>query len=163
MGLFVALTALFGFMTIYVSDTFRLIGFAYLPGAVGSMLYGPWAGLVMGFAGDFVSYMVKPVGGYFFGYAISAMLQNFIYSIFLFRRPASLWRVAIAQFLVLVFIYMGLGYLWLQIMAGLKTAEFFTGARLVKNLIQYPIDTALLYGVLRLLPRRYNFAADTLR
>ncbi|MDR2670836.1 MAG: folate family ECF transporter S component [Oscillospiraceae bacterium] len=153
MGLFVALTALFSMLSIYVTESFRLVSFVYLPGALGSMLYGPWAGLVMGFAGDFVAYVVKPMGPYFFGYALSAMLQNFIYAVFLYRRGPSMWRVAAAQALVAVFVSLGLGFLWLRLLYGATAAEFFAGARIVRTLIQYPVDVALLYGVCRLLAR----------
>jgi ECF transporter S component (folate family) len=149
----VALTAVLSGLSIYVAEDFRLFSFAYLPGAVGAMLYGPWAGLVMGFAGDFVGYIAKPAGPYFFGYAISAMLQNFLYAVFLYRRGPTLWRTAAAQALVAVFVSIGLGFWWQRLMYGASAAEFFTGARIIKNLIQYPIDTAMLYGVCRVLAR----------
>lgn len=153
MGLLVALTALLSCFSIYLSETFRLISFAYLPGALGSLLYGPWAGLSMGFAGDFVAYMVKPMGGYFFGYALSAMLQNLIYTLFLYKRPVSLWRVAAAQVLVVVFVSLGLGFVWQQMMTGKTAAEFFVGFRLIKNLVLFPVDTALIFLLGRLAQR----------
>ncbi len=146
MGLFAALTAVVSYLTtFYSSETFKIISFSYLPGALGTILFGPYAGLLLGFMGDFVGFVVKPMGAYFFGFAISAMVQNMIYALFLYRRRITLARVAAAQLLVVVVVYMGLNMLWLNIMYGRTAGELLTGARLIRNLLEYPINVALVY------------------
>ena len=147
MGLFVAMTAVLSPLDIYLSDDFRLLSFRFLPGALGSILFGPWAGLLMGFPGDFLAFLINPHGGYFPGYALSDMVSNFLFALCLYRRPVTWPRVLTAQALVGVIVSLGLGSVWLHMMWGSTAGELFTGFRLLKTLAAYPLNAALVYGL----------------
>jgi len=162
MGLLVALTAVMApVLNVHLTPEVRLFSFTYLPGAMAAILFGPVAGLFVGFAGDFVSWLFTLGNGqYFPGFALSAMLQNLIYAAFLFRlsrvswRPArTLWRVLSAQAFVLVMISLGLNMLWLNLMYGNTAGEIYTFFRIALRLAQFPIDVALLYLCTRLATR----------
>lgn len=162
MGLLAAMTAVFTlFLEIYLTPQQRLFSFSYLPGALGSMLFGPWAGMLVGFGGDFLGWLVKPGKGvYSPGFALSAMLQNLIYAVFFYRRSAvpvkpakALISTLLAQILVLVFINLGLNMLWLNIMYGRTAGQLYTGVNVALKLAQFPIDIGLLSG-LQILRRR---------
>jgi ECF transporter S component (folate family) len=144
MAMMVALAAILSRFSIYITPTFKAISFAYLPGAITAMLFGPWAALVYGLASDTLNYFANPQGGYFPGYALSEMLSYFIYACFLYKRPVSFVRVLIARILILITVVFGLNYLWMNIMYGSTAGSFFTGARLINNLVQLPFHTLLI-------------------
>lgn len=156
MALMVALKIILRQFTIYLTPTFKLINFDYLPGAMIAMLYGPWAGLLFGFVGDTIGYFAKPVGPYFIGYALSEMVINFIYGLFLYRKPLKIWRVTAAKITVLLTVTYGLNYLWNIIMYGTAASAFFTGARIINNLIQLPLSVFLLIITARMVLMAYK-------
>lgn len=144
MALMVALKVVLSFFSIYITPTFRILSFGYLPGAIVSLLYGPLAGLGFGFVADIVGYVVKPVGAYLPFYALSEMVANFIYALFLYRRPLTVWRVALAQISVTVIVIFGMGFLWNSLLFGGTASTFYTGGRFLSNLINLPIYVALI-------------------
>lgn len=146
MGVLIAMTAVLSLFTVYLTPELRLMSFAFLPGAVGSILFGPVAGLIMGFLGDFVAYIVNPHGGYFFGFAVSAMVQNLIYATFLYGRSRlSLLRIALSQALVVALVNLGLNMLWLNIMYGSTAGTLYNNVRLLKSIMEYPVAVGLVY------------------
>lgn len=71
----------------------------FLARSLCSMVGGPINALVFGLAEDTISFLVNPKGAYFPGYALTTMLGNFIYALFLYRAPANLPRIAAAKLL----------------------------------------------------------------
>ena len=150
MGLMIALAIILSTFDIWITPSFKLFSIIYLPSAIVSILYGPIAGLLFGFASDFATYLIKPVGPYFFGYAISAMVANFIYGTIIYNRPITIARVAISRILVVFVVTLGLNAIWMNMMYGQTAGEFYTGTRLIRNLIQFPLDVALITFISKL-------------
>ncbi len=146
MGILVALSAVLSLFTVYISETMRALSFAYLPTGIGSVLYGPIAAVPLGVASDLVSFFIKPMGPFFPGYMLSAVVQNLIYVLFLYRKPLRIWRVIMAQVLVTVVVTFGLGLLWLNTVYSISAGGFFVMERLVINLIFFPLHCGLIYG-----------------
>ncbi len=144
MAMLTALHFVLSQFNIYLTPTFRLVSFSFIPGAIAAILYGPVAGLAFGFVADTVGYIAKPMGPYFIGYAVSAMATNFIYASFLYKKPLQLWRVALAQLLVLGITVFGLNYLWNLIMYGSVASKYYTSVRILNNLLQYPLHVGLV-------------------
>lgn len=145
MALMVALHIILRQLTsVYITPTFRALSFAYIPGVMVATLYGPWAGIAFGFVVDLVGFISKPVGFYFPGYAVSEMVINFIFAVALFEKPVTVKRAVLAQLAVVITVYFGLNFLWNVIMYGAVASKYFTGARLVSNLIQLPMHAALI-------------------
>lgn len=144
MAMLLAVRMVLSQFSITLTPTFKLITFDYLPGVIVSMLYGPVAGIVFGLAGDTLGFFVKPLGPYFFGYALSEMVANLLYAAFLYRRPVTLARVALARGVVTVIVIFGLNFVWNVIMYGSAASVYFTSARLINNLVQFPVHTALI-------------------
>jgi len=150
MGLMIALAVILSSFDIWITPSFKLFSIIYLPSAIVSILYGPVAGVIFGFASDFATYLAKPVGAYFFGYAISAMVANFIYGTFIYKRKISIPRVAIARALVVFIVTLGLNAIWMNMMYGQSAGQFYTSTRLIRNLIQFPLDVLLITYISRL-------------
>ncbi|MDR2356195.1 MAG: folate family ECF transporter S component [Clostridiales Family XIII bacterium] len=144
MALMAAIAAVLSRFSIYLTPTFRAITFTYLPGVITAALCGPWCALAYGFVSDALQYFANPQGGYFPGYALSEMLSCLIYALFLYGKPVKLLRVAAARLVVLVLVTMGLNYVWMNMMYGTLAGGFYTGARLINNLVQFPFHVAII-------------------
>ncbi len=144
MGLMIAVAIILSSFDIWITPSFKLFSIIYLPSAIVSIIYGPIAGLAFGFVSDFATYIARPSGPYFMGYAISAMVANFIYGVFLYKRPLTLARVAISRALVVFIVTLGLNAIWMIMMYGQTAGQFYTQTRLIRNLIQFPLDVFLI-------------------
>ena len=71
-----------------------------------------------------------------------------IYGLFLYRKEISWQRVAAAHFVRTVVVSFLLNPLWLSLLYGYGFWAVIT-ARFVKTVIMFPIETALLYFILR--------------
>lgn len=152
MGLLVAVSGALSLFTPWVTPTFKLITLTYIPAVLCSALYGPVAGLLFGFAADFVGYIIKPMGVYFPGFALSAMCANLLYALLLYRQAWSIWRIALARLLVVVLISLGMNAIWFNMLMGMQAGEFYAFTRVIKNFIQYPFDVAILVLLLKAKP-----------
>lgn len=144
MGLMAAAAAVLSRLSIYITPTFKAISFAYLPGTIVAMLFGPWAAIAYGFVSDNIIYFSNPQGGYFPGYTISEMLTYFIYACFLYKQSITIWRVVLARILILITVVFSLNYLWTSMMYGTAASGYFTGVRLINNLVQLPFHALLI-------------------
>ena len=119
------------------------IGFSGLPNRIVEFLFGPVVGCLFGGALDFLKYIVKPDGPFFFGFTFNAMFSGLIYGTLLYRRPVSIKRIVIAEFIVKLVINCGLNTLWLSMLYG-KGFIALIGPRIIKNIIMLPIDSIIL-------------------
>lgn len=140
-----ALNVVVGTLFIPISSTLR-IGFSSIPAAVCAMYYGP---VCTGFAGviaDTLKYMLRPDGPYFPGFAVNEFLTGMIYGCFFYQKKITLLRVMIARACITIFINLILTSLWLNMM---YQSPLFTMVRLIKNVVMFPVDVALLYAALK--------------
>ena len=110
------------------------------------MYYGP---ICTGFAGviaDTLKYIIRPDGPYFPGFAVNEFLTGMIYGCFFYKKKITLPRVIIARACITVFINLILTSLWLNMM---YQSPLFTMVRLIKNVVMFPVDVALLYAALK--------------
>jgi ECF transporter S component (folate family) len=129
---------------IYVLPNFRVFSLSYLPGAMVSLLYGPYAALIYGLVSDTTKFFARPVGIYFPGFAVSEMVMCFIYSVFLYKKRITFLRVALAQLFVTVTVTLGLNIIWLSIIFEEPSAVFYTGIRFITNIAAFPVHVYLL-------------------
>ena len=125
------------------------VGFDFLTIGTTGMLYGPWVAGISGIITDILGYMLRPDGPYFPGWTLSAFLMGVLYGLLLYGRRVHLGRVIVTRVLMVVIFNFFLTPLWLSMLYG-QAFVVMTGMRLVKNLIKFPLDVALLYMVLRL-------------
>lgn len=120
------------------------VGFAFLPIAIVAMLYGPVWGFVIGALGDLLSFLIMPMGGYFFGWTLSAGLVGLIYGLFLYEnKDRFLLKLIICEILIMLTVEIPLGSLWLMIQYG-KAFWVMAGTRTIKSLFALPIETLLI-------------------
>lgn len=154
-------TAMLATLNIVVGTTLTIpitpmlkIGFSSLFAAVSGMYYGPIMTGVAGVITDNLKFMLRPNGPYFLGFTINEFLIGMIYGCFFYKKKITLLRVILARLCITVFINLILTSLWLNMM---YQNPLFTMARLIKNVLMFPIDVALLYFMLKAAQRIKKF------
>lgn len=146
-GLMAALAIVLGLVASISIGQYIKIGFSGLPNRMVDFLFGPVVGCFFGGALDVLKYFLKPDGPFFFGFTLNAMLSGLIYGSILYRKPVSLKRIIIAEFLVKLFVNCILSTLWLSMLYGNAFIALLP-ARAIKNIIMLPIDSVILYFTL---------------
>lgn len=114
----------------------------FLARSLCSMVCGPVTALVFGFAEDTVTYLADPSFPYFPGYALTTMLGNLIYALFLYRARFGPVRVFLAKALTNL-LNVFLGSLWSAILSG-KGYWFYVAKSAVTNALKLLPQTVLL-------------------
>ena len=158
----------------YITPTIK-VGFSGLPNRLVDFMFGPVVGAIFGGIMDVLKFLIKPDGGFFFGYTLTAIVGGFIYGLFYYKlqikKPLNInietetrtmlflaWVkvnaktilfIFIANALVKIICNIGMNTLWTSMMSG-KAWLALIPSRLVKNLIQIPVDTVLHFVLLKL-------------
>lgn len=126
-----------------ISTPMLRIGFGFLPMVIVAVYYGPiWAASAYTLA-DILGSLLFPTGAYFPGFTISACVTGLIYGFFLYHRKITWKNSLLAVCIVLIGINLLLNTLWLTIILG-KGYMALLPARVIKEVICIPIDTALI-------------------
>lgn len=142
-----ALSPVLDLLTITINQ-FLKISFTSLTHAMCGYLYGPVMACFAGGVVDILKYIIKPTGPFFPGFTINEMLVGLIYGLFFYKKEIKLSKVIAARIIVTVGINLILTPLWLSILYG-KAFQLMVSARIVKNVLMLPIDTTILYTLLK--------------
>ncbi len=73
------------FLGIYLTQTVKL-SVSFITNVITGYLFGPCMALVTGALGDILQYILKPVGGYFFGWTLNAAIGGLVYGLAFYRH-----------------------------------------------------------------------------
>lgn len=119
------------------------IGFGFLPIAIIGMMYGPVSAGLAYVIGDILGMMIFPSGSYFPGFTLTAALTGATYGVFLYKKPKSWVRIALAVGVVCLVLNLGLDTLWLSILMGQGYVALLP-TRIFKAVLMIPIQTILI-------------------
>ena len=151
-GLMAGLAIVLNYVASIDIGPFVRIGFSGIPNQIVSYLFGPAIGGIFGAALDILKWAIKPTGPYFPGFTLSAILGGVIYGSFLYKKPLSIKNIVIAQLLVKVVVNIGLNTLWLVLLYN-RVASAILPARLASNAVMLPIDSFIMWVVLKAVDR----------
>lgn len=124
--------------------------------ALGSVVYGPLMGLLVGAVSDTLGCLLFPSGPYFFPFIFVEMSSSFIFGLFLWRRRLNVNRVLLSKFavnlvcnIILTSVIMKWDY---YVFYGIEKAEAYAVINLVrvgKNLVLFPLEAMLITLVLQ--------------
>ena len=142
------------------------LGVDFLVNSVGSMIYGPVVGLLVGAVSDTIGAFLFPKGVYFFPFILVEMSSSFIFGLFLYRARLSGPRIILSRFTVTVVCNLLINPLimkWNYIVTMGKDYAIFRWVRVVKNLCLFPLEALLLIlwlGVISAVTYRMNLTYD---
>ena len=70
---------------IYLTQTVKF-SISFITNVVTGYLFGPWMALVTVALGDILQFVLKPVGGYFFGWTLNAAIGGLLYGLAFYKR-----------------------------------------------------------------------------
>ena len=147
-AIFLALSSAVASVFIPLPNNLRVY-FTYGPKALCAAVIGPVSGLLFGLTGDLLGFVLHPTGGFFPGYTLTSMMGMFLYGLGLYRKKITVRRLALTKLLVNLVCNAGLNVLWSEILYQKAWIVYFT-ASLTKNLALWPVETAVLVRVFRL-------------
>lgn len=122
------------------------ISFGFLAVGICALEYGPVLCGISGVAADLITLLLRPdTGAYFPGFTFNALLGGILCGCFLYRQRITLWRVIACRAAVVITTNLILTPIWLHIMYG---NALLSGIRIIKSVVMFPIEVALLYTVL---------------
>lgn len=93
------------------------IGFSFVPIVLAAMLYGPAGGGTVAALGDFWGAILFPIGPYFPGFTLTALLHGIVFGLLLYKKRTVsriIGAVAINQLVLSLF----LNSLWISMLYG---------------------------------------------
>jgi ECF transporter S component (folate family) len=150
MSLLVSLNVLLTHVVPVIQTDAARVSFGFIPLSLSSMLFGPVIGGIGGAVSDLLGMVIAPKGPYFPGFTLNAFLSGAIYGVFLYKKPKSFVRIALAVLCVSVFVNLGLNTYWLTILTG-KGYLVLLPARLVQNGITSVIQMIFIPGIWKLI------------
>lgn len=151
-SLFVALDIILGYFKIVIIPKLLQIGFSSLALAACAYSYGPVIAGIAGVICDNLKYFLNPNGPYMPLFAINEFLVGFIYGLFFYKKDITLKRTICARLVVVLLLNLILTPLWLHLLYG-KAFIALVQVRILKNILMFPFDVALLYAVLNAFKR----------
>lgn len=151
MAMFAAIAVILGMFSIEIGNFIR-IGFSSIPNGLVAFLFGPTVGGIFAGALDVLKYMMKPTGAFFPPLTLVTVLAGVLQGCMYYKKSITLKRVLVTKFLVMLICNVILNTLCLSMLYG---DGFFVllPARALKNLIMWPIDSAIFYTMTKALER----------
>ena len=108
--------------------------------------------MVSGMVTDLIGFILFPSGPFFPGYTLSAMLTEIIYASFLYGKPLSMVRIALAKTVNNYLVNVCIGSIWSSMLYGNLYIYYFMRS-IVKNTLLLPIEVILLILLFNLIGR----------
>ena len=134
MAMLAAVAVILGYFSIEYGQFIR-IGFSGIPNGIVDYLFGPVAGAVFHGALDIIKYLMKPTGPFCPQLTLVVMLAGVLYA---------------AKFVVMLICNVILNTLCLQVLYG-QAIMAILPMRALKNLIMWPIDSIVFFGIAKAL------------
>jgi ECF transporter S component (folate family) len=160
MGLFVALAIVLARVTNWYILPTQRVNFSFLATAIASIVLGPFLGAINAAVADIVGYFLFPAGGAFFpGFTITAIVNATLFGLFLYKKPVTILRVALAVLCVSLIGDFLLNTVWLSIL--FQKAWFpLLITRILKTVLWYPVQVLVIYYVWRYVGVRIRYIQD---
>lgn len=145
---FIALGALLSMFKIILIPKILEIDFSSLALAGCSLVFGPMLSGIAGIIADNVKFFLNPTGAYMPLFALNEYLTGVIYGLFFYKKEITIPKVILARLVIVLLINICLTPLWLHLLYG-KAYFVYVQARILKNIVMFPIDVFLLYSILK--------------
>lgn len=156
MGLFIALSVIFTRILRPVELPFVRVSFGFVITSLSAIALGPVLAGVIAAIADILGFFLFPAGAAFFpGFTLSALIAGIFYGLFLYKKPVSIFRVALAVLAVSLVVDLGLNSIWLSILYK-KAWAVFISQRILKTAIIFPVQIALVYAVWKYIGSYYE-------
>lgn len=142
LSLLLALRVCLDFLTLPLSDL-CYVSFVFIVAGITGGMFGPFVAALLGAVSDILSYVVHPMGCFFLGFTLSAMVAGLIYGLILYKNRFSVLRIVLAEVVVDTIVNVFMNTFWISIFYGVGFFELLISVRIPKNLITIPINVCV--------------------
>jgi ECF transporter S component (folate family) len=146
MAMLCAMNVVLSWFSVRLTSTLK-IGFSYLTMGLLGHWFGPVCAGLLGLVLDSVKWLIRPDGPYLILFGVTELLAGVIYGVMLYHQKVTLVRCFLTKFLINALLNVLLTPAWLTILYG-GSYWAYVAARIVKNLILWPIESVILYFLL---------------
>lgn len=125
------------------------IGFSFVPIVIAAVAYGPLAGGLVGGVADLAGALLFPIGAYFPGFTLTALLTGIIYGLFLYKRQ-TLIRISGAVAINQLILSLLLNTLWISILYGAEFGPLLT-TRIFQCAILIPVQLIVIGSITKVI------------
>ncbi len=137
------------FLSITAWDTKYSLGFIAVMAA--GMLYGPLAGGIVGALSDMIGAILFPVGPYFAGFTLTALITGLIFGLFMHKKPHPV-KLVIAVLINQFVLTLLVNTLWISILYGSPFGPLLT-TRVTQSLVMTAVQIVIGLIMMRVMPR----------
>lgn len=148
-AMLIALNVILGYFSITFSSYLR-VGFGFITAPAAAYIFGPIAGGIVALLSDAASFVLKPTGGFLFTYTLNTAVAGMIYGMLLYGRELTFKRVFLCKLTVIAAVNIILNSIALAPTAGSGMVGILP-ARIIKNIILLPIQSVVVYEVLKII------------
>lgn len=120
--------------------------------SLGSVVYGPLVGLLVGAVSDTIGCILFPTGPYFLPFILVEMTSSFVFALFFWKREIGIFRSIFAKFCVNFVCNIIMTSVFMKWMYSVfyveKTYYLINLTRIVKNLVLFPLESTLILIIL---------------
>ncbi|MBO4234872.1 MAG: folate family ECF transporter S component [Firmicutes bacterium] len=127
------------------------IGFSFLPIVIAAILFGPVHAAIVGGLGDFIGALLFPIGAYFPGFTLTAVLMGLVWGFFLHKKQ-SIVSIIIAAAINQLMLGLYLNTYWISVLYGSEYGPLFV-TRILQAAILFVVQTVVIYAMEKFLPR----------
>ena len=141
---------------IAIGPAYFQVTFGFLSMALMGYLYGPiWAGLLETLSNT-LNFTIFGSGTFQVAFLITAFLGGFINGLFLYHKKINLLSVIAAQLLIMIPVSLFINSWLMSVLFGADFKVIFLG-RVIRNMIQIPIQVTVVYSFIKALEARKVF------
>lgn len=141
---------------IAIGPAYFQVIFGFLSMALMGYLYGPiWAGLLETLSNT-LNFTIFGSGTFQVAFLITAFLGGFINGLFLYHKKINLLSVIAAQLLIMIPVSLFINSWLMSVLFGADFKVIFLG-RVIRNMIQIPIQITVVYSFIKALEARKVF------
>ena len=127
------------------------IGFSFVPIVIAAIFFGPIHAAIVGGLGDFLGAILFPIGAYFPGFTLTAVLMGLVWGLFLYKEqtlPRIVLPVLINQFILGLL----LNTFWISILYGSPFGPLFL-TRIVQSVVLTVVQIIVIFAISKAAPR----------
>lgn len=118
------------------------IGFGFVPIVLTAMMFGPVPAAIVACIGDVIGTFLFPVGAYFPGFTLTAVLMAFVYGLFLYKKH-SFGNIVIAVAINQIVLSQIVNTFWISVLYGSPFQAMFV-TRIVQTAILIPVQIVVI-------------------
>lgn len=130
------------------------IGFSFVPIVIAAILFGPVHSAIVGGLGDFIGALLFPIGAYFPGFTLTAVLMGIVWGIFLFKNQ-SIVRIGLATIINQFILGLVVNTYWISVLYGSPYGPLFV-TRIAQAFILTVVQILVIFGIEKAAPRLRN-------